>query len=73
MCAVDVTSGLSALRQAVEVLSMADTGVLESLLRLVEKVDGGIDSQDVADSLSVDHQVVVGAVKSLQALGEVSF
>ncbi|KAK3520503.1 hypothetical protein QTP70_024119 [Hemibagrus guttatus] len=50
---------------------MADTGVLESLLRLVEKVDGGIDSQDVAGSLSMDHQVVVGAVKSLQSLGEV--
>ncbi|XP_048043479.1 phenylalanine--tRNA ligase alpha subunit [Chanodichthys erythropterus] len=50
---------------------MADTGLLESLLRLVEKVDGGIDSQDVAVDLGVDHQVIVGAVKSLQALGEV--
>ncbi|XP_026997552.2 phenylalanine--tRNA ligase alpha subunit [Tachysurus fulvidraco] len=50
---------------------MADTGLLESLLRLVEKVDGGVDSQDVAGSLSVDHQVVVGAVKSIQSLGEV--
>ncbi|XP_073705101.1 phenylalanine--tRNA ligase alpha subunit [Garra rufa] len=50
---------------------MADTGLLESLLRLLEKVDGGIDSQDVAADLGVDHQVIVGAVKSLQALGEV--
>uniref|UniRef100_A0AAY5ELD8 phenylalanine--tRNA ligase n=1 Tax=Electrophorus electricus TaxID=8005 RepID=A0AAY5ELD8_ELEEL len=50
---------------------MADTGILESLLRLVDKVDGGIDSQVVASSLGVDHQVVVGAVKSVQALGEV--
>ncbi|KAI4876958.1 hypothetical protein NFI96_019072 [Prochilodus magdalenae] len=50
---------------------MADSGVLESVLRLVEKVDGGIDSQNVASSLGVDHQVIVGAVKSLQALGEV--
>lgn len=73
MRAVDVISGFSVSRQVVEALSMADTGLLESLLRLVEKVDGGIDSQDVAGSLSVDHQVVVGAVKSLQALGEVSF
>ncbi|KAI2665960.1 Phenylalanine--tRNA ligase alpha subunit [Labeo rohita] len=50
---------------------MADTGLLESLLRLLEKVDDGIDSQDVAADLGVDHQVIVGAVKSLQALGEV--
>uniref|UniRef100_A0A8C1MGD1 phenylalanine--tRNA ligase n=1 Tax=Cyprinus carpio TaxID=7962 RepID=A0A8C1MGD1_CYPCA len=35
------------------------------------KVDGGTDSQDVAADLGVDHQVIVGAVKSLQALGEV--
>ena len=51
---------------------MADSGVLESVLRRVAKVDGGIDSQNVASSLGVDHQVIVGAVKSLQALGEVS-
>uniref|UniRef100_A0A8C1MGC1 Phenylalanine--tRNA ligase alpha subunit n=1 Tax=Cyprinus carpio TaxID=7962 RepID=A0A8C1MGC1_CYPCA len=51
--------------------SMADNGLLESVLRLVEKVDGGTDSQDVAADLGVDHQVIVGAVKSLQALGEV--
>uniref|UniRef100_A0A8C1QZI8 phenylalanine--tRNA ligase n=1 Tax=Cyprinus carpio TaxID=7962 RepID=A0A8C1QZI8_CYPCA len=50
---------------------MADNGLLESVLRLVEKVDGGTDSQDVAADLGVDHQVIVGAVKSLQALGEV--
>uniref|UniRef100_A0A9J8BR01 Phenylalanine--tRNA ligase alpha subunit n=1 Tax=Cyprinus carpio carpio TaxID=630221 RepID=A0A9J8BR01_CYPCA len=50
---------------------MADTGLLEALLRLLEKVDGGIDSQDVAADLGVDHQLIVGAVKSLQALGEV--
>ncbi len=51
---------------------MADTGLLEALLRLLEKGDGGIDSQDVAADLAVDHQLIVGAVKSLQALGEVS-
>uniref|UniRef100_A0A672QSE1 phenylalanine--tRNA ligase n=1 Tax=Sinocyclocheilus grahami TaxID=75366 RepID=A0A672QSE1_SINGR len=51
--------------------SMADTGLLEALLRLLEKVDGGIESQDVAADLGVDHQLIVGAVKSLQALGEV--
>ncbi|KAJ8345144.1 hypothetical protein SKAU_G00293370 [Synaphobranchus kaupii] len=50
---------------------MADTGILESLLRRVEKVDGGVDSQDVAVILNVDHQVIVGAVKSLQAVGDV--
>lgn len=52
---------------------MADTGVLETLLQRVEKVDDGVDSLDVATSLGVDHQVIVGAVKSLQALGDVSF
>uniref|UniRef100_A0A673CR40 phenylalanine--tRNA ligase n=1 Tax=Sphaeramia orbicularis TaxID=375764 RepID=A0A673CR40_9TELE len=50
---------------------MADTGVVEALLRLVEKADDGVDSVQVASRLGVDHQVVVGAVKSLQALGDV--
>uniref|UniRef100_A0A672FUA4 Phenylalanine--tRNA ligase alpha subunit n=1 Tax=Salarias fasciatus TaxID=181472 RepID=A0A672FUA4_SALFA len=50
---------------------MADTGVLETLLQRVEKADGGVDSLDVASSLGVDHQVIVGAVKSLQAVGEI--
>uniref|UniRef100_A0A8C6KLP1 Phenylalanine--tRNA ligase alpha subunit n=1 Tax=Nothobranchius furzeri TaxID=105023 RepID=A0A8C6KLP1_NOTFU len=50
---------------------MADTGVAEALLRQIEKVDGGADSLELANSLGVDHQVVVGAVKSLQALGDV--
>lgn len=52
---------------------MADTGVLETLLQRVEKVDDGVDSLAVATILGVDHQVIVGAVKSLQALGDVSF
>lgn len=52
---------------------MADTGAVEALLQRVEKVDDGVDSLDVATSLGVDHQVIVGAVKSLQALGDVSF
>ncbi|XP_012681262.1 phenylalanine--tRNA ligase alpha subunit isoform X2 [Clupea harengus] len=50
---------------------MADTGVVELLLKRIEVVDGGVDSQDVAITLSVDHQVVVGAVKSLQSLGDI--
>uniref|UniRef100_A0A8C6WQJ5 Phenylalanine--tRNA ligase alpha subunit n=1 Tax=Neogobius melanostomus TaxID=47308 RepID=A0A8C6WQJ5_9GOBI len=49
---------------------MADTGVLE-LLRLIEKADDGVDSVDAASRLGVDHQVVVGAVKSLQSLGDI--
>lgn len=52
---------------------MADAGVVETLLQRVEKVDDGVDSLDVASSLGVDHQVIVGAVKSLQCLGEVRF
>uniref|UniRef100_A0A665W1J9 phenylalanine--tRNA ligase n=1 Tax=Echeneis naucrates TaxID=173247 RepID=A0A665W1J9_ECHNA len=50
---------------------MADTGVVEALLRRVEKVDDGVDSLEVATSLELDHQVIVGAVKSLQAVGDV--
>uniref|UniRef100_A0A3Q3ENF3 Phenylalanine--tRNA ligase alpha subunit n=1 Tax=Labrus bergylta TaxID=56723 RepID=A0A3Q3ENF3_9LABR len=50
---------------------MADTGVVETLLRRIEKVDDGVDSLEAASSLGVDHQVIVGAVKSLQALGDV--
>lgn len=52
---------------------MADTGVVETLLQRIEKVDDGVDSLDVASSLGVDHQAIVGAVKSLQCLGEVCF
>ncbi|XP_052584476.1 phenylalanine--tRNA ligase alpha subunit isoform X1 [Peromyscus californicus insignis] len=50
---------------------MADNPVLELLLRRLEAADGGLDSAELAAQLGVEHQVVVGAVKSLQALGEV--
>uniref|UniRef100_W5MP87 Phenylalanine--tRNA ligase alpha subunit n=1 Tax=Lepisosteus oculatus TaxID=7918 RepID=W5MP87_LEPOC len=53
------------------IFGMADGLLAESLLQRVEKADGGIDSQDVAANLGVEHQLVVGAVKSLQSLGEV--
>ncbi|XP_063048250.1 phenylalanine--tRNA ligase alpha subunit isoform X2 [Engraulis encrasicolus] len=49
---------------------MADAGVAELLLKKLESADSGVDSQDVARDLSVDHQVIVGAVKSLQSLGD---
>ncbi|XP_028841060.1 phenylalanine--tRNA ligase alpha subunit isoform X1 [Denticeps clupeoides] len=49
---------------------MADAGLAESVLERLEKLDCGVDSQDVASVLSVDHQAIVGAVKSLQSLGE---
>jgi DNA-binding IclR family transcriptional regulator len=51
---------------------MADGPVTELLLRRLEAADGGLDSAELAAQLNVDHQAVVGAVKSLQALGEVS-
>lgn len=52
---------------------MADNPVLELLLRRLEAADGGgLDSAELATQLGVEHQAVVGAVKSLQALGEVS-
>lgn len=44
--------------------------------RLLERLDragasGGLCSIEAAAALGVDHQTLVGAVKSLQALGEV--
>ncbi len=41
-----------------------------TLLQLLED-RGSIDSYDVAKELDKDHQLVVGAVKSLQSLGNV--
>lgn len=52
---------------------MADAGVAETLLQWIEKIDGGVDSLEVGFSLGLDHQVIVGAVKSLLCLGEVCF
>ena len=51
---------------------MADAGLVDTLLRRVEEAEDGVDSLQVAGSLGLDHQAVVGAVKSLIALGEVS-
>ncbi|KAK0141680.1 Phenylalanine--tRNA ligase alpha subunit [Merluccius polli] len=50
---------------------MADAGVAEALLRRLEEADGGVDSVAEAGRLGLDHQAVVGAVKSLLALGDV--
>ncbi|XP_057673214.1 phenylalanine--tRNA ligase alpha subunit [Corythoichthys intestinalis] len=50
---------------------MADTRVVETLLQRLEKADDGVESLNVACSLGVDHQVIVGAVKSLQSLGDI--
>lgn len=50
---------------------MTDGPVAELLLRRLETADGGLDSADLATQLGVEHQTVVGAVKSLQALGQV--
>ncbi|XP_061604385.1 phenylalanine--tRNA ligase alpha subunit isoform X1 [Phyllopteryx taeniolatus] len=50
---------------------MADTRVVEALLQRIEKADAGVESLNVACNLGVDHQVIVGAVKSLQSLGEI--
>uniref|UniRef100_A0A2K5UR88 Phenylalanine--tRNA ligase alpha subunit n=1 Tax=Macaca fascicularis TaxID=9541 RepID=A0A2K5UR88_MACFA len=50
---------------------MADGPVAELLLRRLEASDGGLDSAELAAELGMEHQAVVGAVKSLQALGEV--
>uniref|UniRef100_A0A4X1TFJ6 Phenylalanine--tRNA ligase alpha subunit n=2 Tax=Sus scrofa TaxID=9823 RepID=A0A4X1TFJ6_PIG len=50
---------------------MADGPVPEVLLRRLEAADGGLDSAEVAAQLGLEHQAVVGAVKSLQTLGEI--
>uniref|UniRef100_A0AC11BE70 Phenylalanyl-tRNA synthetase subunit alpha n=1 Tax=Ovis aries TaxID=9940 RepID=A0AC11BE70_SHEEP len=50
---------------------MADGPVAEVLLRRLEAADGGLDSAELATELGVEHQSVVGAVKSLQALGQI--
>lgn len=42
-----------------------------TLLQLLEG-RGSIDSYEVAKELDKDHQLVVGAIKSLQSLGNVS-
>ncbi|XP_040096761.1 phenylalanine--tRNA ligase alpha subunit isoform X1 [Oryx dammah] len=51
--------------------TMADGPVAEVLLRRLEAADGGLDSAELATELGVEHQTVVGAVKSLQALGQI--
>ncbi|XP_059496040.1 phenylalanine--tRNA ligase alpha subunit isoform X2 [Stegostoma tigrinum] len=51
---------------------MAEPALLEELLRrLQEAGGGGADSGELAARLGLDHQLVVGAVKSLQTLGDV--
>ena len=47
---------------------MAD---LEPFLRQLDQADA-IDSVDLAKTLNVDHQKVVGAIKSIQCIGDVS-
>lgn len=47
----------------------------QSLDRIIlESIDlrGSIDSYEFAKELQKDHQVIVGAIKSLHSLGEVS-
>ena len=66
---LNVISGLFATELS---SSMADAGLVDTLLRLVEEAEDGVDSLQVAGGLGLDHQAVVGAVKSLIALGEVS-
>ncbi|XP_041357913.1 phenylalanine--tRNA ligase alpha subunit A-like [Gigantopelta aegis] len=46
---------------------MAD---LEVFLQHLDKING-IDSLDLAKTLNVDHQKVVGAIKSIQSIGEI--
>ena len=49
---------------------MADN-LTETILRTLVDSDG-VDTLELATRLKVDHQKVVGAVKSIQAIGDVS-
>lgn len=49
---------------------MAD--LTDVVLEAVNK-KGGVETLELAAQLSVDHQKIVGAVKSLQSLGDVSY
>ena len=48
---------------------MAELG--DKLLHYLNRDEKGFDTIDVSKELNVDHQKVVGAVKSLQSLGNV--
>ncbi|KAM4748276.1 phenylalanine--tRNA ligase alpha subunit [Rhinophrynus dorsalis] len=51
---------------------MADNSIPELVLRKLEnELCKGLDSLELANGLGVDHQQVVGAVKSLHSLGEI--
>uniref|UniRef100_A0A8C4QDS6 Phenylalanine--tRNA ligase alpha subunit n=1 Tax=Eptatretus burgeri TaxID=7764 RepID=A0A8C4QDS6_EPTBU len=50
---------------------MAEATLLELVLQRLAEASTGLDSCDLADTLGHDHQAVVGAIKSLQSLGEV--
>ena len=49
---------------------MAD--INDSLLQLLNGRPDGFDTIDASAELKIDHQKIVGAVKSLQSLGDVS-
>ena len=60
--------------QALHYSSLAQTSMAdyrEEVLQAVEKT-GEVDTLSLAKKLGVNHQVLVGAVKSLQSLGDVS-
>ena len=47
-------------------------GLAERILDSIAS-QGEVDSYRYACSLEIDHQAVVGAIKSLESLGDVSF
>uniref|UniRef100_UPI00358E09F3 phenylalanine--tRNA ligase alpha subunit n=1 Tax=Myxine glutinosa TaxID=7769 RepID=UPI00358E09F3 len=50
---------------------MAEATLSELVLQRLAEAPTGLDSCDLANTLGHDHQAVVGAIKSLQSLGEV--
>lgn len=52
-------------------VSSSDEDLGEKLLKLLA-FRGSLDSYELSQELGVDHQQVVGAIKSVQSLGEVT-
>ena len=52
---------------------MAVQGELPELILKTLESQGRLNSYELAQKFAKDHQLIVGAIKSLQSLGNVSF
>lgn len=51
---------------------MAEQGELSEFILKTLEVQGRLDSYELAQKIGKDHQLIVGAIKSLHSLGNVS-